>query len=115
MLFIWDGEEYEAYDNQPLVWSDYGQQWDVMLCMAPYESTWHLGCYVNDSSQPYCEVLFTGTRAQALVAYCDDSFHFRAAEAGMYELSKEELNEIQSETDRDVWNQVAFLVPLVVV
>jgi len=36
-LFIWQGQVYEERDANSLTWSDYGQEWDVMLCMQPYE------------------------------------------------------------------------------
>ena len=33
MMFMWDGYMYEEYCPNSLVWSDYGQEWDVRLCM----------------------------------------------------------------------------------
>jgi hypothetical protein len=35
MLFSWNGEYYYEREPNSLVFSDYGQEWDVMLCMNP--------------------------------------------------------------------------------
>jgi hypothetical protein len=35
MLFTWNGVHYYERDENSLTFSDYGQEWDVMLCMNP--------------------------------------------------------------------------------
>lgn len=35
MMFMWEGYMYEEYCPNSLTWSDYGQEWDVRLCMKP--------------------------------------------------------------------------------
>ena len=37
MLFLWEGIVYEERDPCSLSWFEYGKEWDVMLCMQPYE------------------------------------------------------------------------------
>jgi len=39
MLFSWNGVQYYEREPYSLVFSDYGQEWDVMLCMNPAEIT----------------------------------------------------------------------------
>jgi len=106
-LFYWQGEIHAAADNTP-TWSDYGQEWDMLIWLSEYNQYWSIGLNVNQDYRPYCEVVVFGTKERAVEILADlaDNEYFRG-DNNIPLRSKERIEEIISMND--IWNQVDIL------